>query len=43
MGERLKQTLTKGQSTHEMGLNLISQQGNAINHPKISLHTHPKG
>lgn len=43
MGERLKQALTKGQSTHKMGLSLISEEGNAIKHPEIPLHTHPKG
>lgn len=33
MGERLQQLLTKGQSTYEKELNLLSQQVNAINHP----------
>lgn len=43
MGERLEQVLTTGQSAYEKGLNLVSQQGNAINHPEIPLHTQPKG
>lgn len=33
MGERPEQATTKDQSAHKKELNLISQQGNTINHP----------